>query len=1142
MAVSGIRSGLPLGLSALSVLALGALAWTEEGADERGPVDFSRDVRPILSNRCFLCHGPDEGRREADLRFDLEAEALADRGGYAAIVPGDSATSELILRITDPDDPMPPKGEGPPLTEAEIETLRRWIDEGAGWEQHWAYVPPTRPARPAVNDASWPRGPLDAFVLARLEAEGLVPEEEASREALIRRVTLDVTGLPPTIEEIDAFLADETEDAYARLVDRLLASPRYGEHMARSWLDAARYGDTHGLSLDNERSIWPYRDWVIDAFNRNLPYDRFTIEQLAGDLLPEPTRDQLIATGFNRCNPTTSEAGVIDEEYFVKYTLDRVDTTATVWMGTTMSCAQCHDHKFDPITQKEFYEFFGFFVNIDGPVRDGNVSWPAPTLAIPTAEDEAALAALDARIAETERELDRANVDVDAAQEAWAAELADRLAQRWSPLERREAPEGAGATATIFLRTRGPVSALRLSLEGAGAEAAAAVMPEVGLPGPDGAFVPLAFTLLDPTPSGVLHLVARGATEVGPDTVLALRVPGAGPEELARLSVSASPDPALAEVELGRWSTVGPFAEPARDRAASHGPEEDPARTTTYGPDALAWTSHPNWERERYHKVQHSDASTYFQARVRASEDRLAAFALDSFRLRVPPGASDDTLLISVNGELVREHVVGHYVELDRNTVHLPLRAGDNLVLVRAYGSFGGFAFSLLPSKDELGGVPLDVLEALQAPDAPDAPETAAPVRAHYRRHVREEGRALWRELEALRDERLARQRAIPVTLVTQERERPVRAHVLERGRYDLPGEEVLPGTPASLPALAPGVPGATGASVAAGASGDDARPATRLDLARWLVAPGHPLTARVTVNRFWQELFGAGLVETSEDFGFQGAYPSHPELLDWLALELVESDWDVKALVRLLVTSATYRQDGTASEEKWRVDPENRLLSRGPRGRLDAERIRDSALAISGLLVERIGGPSVRPYQPPGLWKPLAYVGSNTGEFRRDEGDALYRRSLYTFWKRTSPPPTMRIFDAPTREACTPRRARTNTPLQALALMNDEQFVEAARALAQRLLHEVPDSDEARVVRAYRLATARRPDPEEERVVLALLAEATLRFAQDRAAAEELIGVGASEPDAGLDPARLAAWTVVANMILNLDETITKG
>lgn len=776
-------------------------------------IDYNRQVRPILSDNCFKCHGPDETHRQGGLRLDVPDASLqpAD-SGTAAIVPGKPDQSELVRRVfsTDSDEVMPPPDSDRRLKPEDKELLKTWIAQGARFQNHWSFVPPQRPPLPEIKNTAWPRNPIDHFILARLEAEGLQPTRQADPATLIRRLTLDLTGLPPTLAEVDAFLADTSDQAYEHLVDRLLANPHYGERLALDWLDAARFGDTHGFHIDSGRDMTRWREWVIDAFNNNKPFDQFTVEQLAGDLLPDATLDQKLATGFNRNHMINFEGGAIPQEYHNAYIIDRVNTTGAVWLGLTVACVQCHDHKYDPISQKEYYQLYAFFHNVPENGLDGSKGNAAPLLRVPSAEQQ------------------------------------------------RRGDELAAAIKDVESQLAGP------------------------------------------------------------------------------------------------------------------------------GPDKDGLTA-------------------------KLAERKEAQAALD---------------------------------------------------------------------------------------------------------------------------------KQIPTSMVMQEMAQPRDTFVLVRGQYDKFGEKVLPGVPAFLPPLPEGTPN------------------NRLGLAQWLVAPGHPLTARVTVNRYWQMVFGTGLVKTAEDFGSQGERPSHPELLDWLAVELqtpvhsprlgVEHPWNVKSLVKRIVMSATYRQSSVVTPELLAQDPENRLLARGPRHRLPAEFIRDQALAVSGLLNDRIGGPSVSPYQPPGIWEELASRADGKNwtaqEYVQSHGPDLYRRSMYTFWKRTAPPPSLVTFDAPDRETCVVRRARTNTPLQALVLMNDPTYVEASRKLAERILTQGGASTEDRLAFAFRLATARQPRDRELEVLKTVLQRQRGIFRQNTEAASRLLSVGEAPRDDRLDAAELAAWTMVASAILNLDETLTKG
>jgi cytochrome c553 len=787
-----------------------ALALRGGLADEA--VLFNRDVRPILAENCFACHGPDSASRKAGLRLDQRESAVK----LGAIAPGQPDESELVSRIfaDESGGRMPPPASHKILSPAQKETLRRWIATGAEYQPHWSLIAPVRPQPPAVKNPAWVRNPIDAFVLSTLDRRGLQPAPEADRRTLARRASLDLTGLPPTPAEVEAFVDDPSPAAYESFVDRLLASKQWGEHRARYWLDAARYADTHGIHFDNYREMWSYRDGVIDAFNRNLPFDRFTVEQLAGDLLPEATLEQRIASGFNRCNITTNEGGVIAEEYLVLYARDRTETTARVWLGLTAGCAVCHDHKFDPLTQKEFYRLSAFFNNTTQGAMDGNVKDTPPTVFLPAAADR----------------------------ERWPA-LAQELADARQQLEQRQKQ-------------------------------------------------------------------ARAAFD--------------------------------------RW---------------------------------YDW-----WRAE-------------LDPPYREASARVAALTQEEAAIK------------------------------SRGTA------------------------------------------------------------AH----------------------------------VMQERGGPAKAFVLHRGEYDKRRDEVDADTPAMLPPMPADLP------------------KNRLGLSRWLLRPEQPLTARVAVNRFWQEVFGVGIMRTAEDFGVNGELPSHPELLDWLAVEFRESGWDIKKLFRLMVTSAAYRQSAAATPEKLEKDPQNRLLSRGPRFRMDAEMVRDCALASSGLLVAKIGGPSVKPYQPDGVWEAVAMMESNTRNYRRDQGENLYRRSLYTFWKRAAPPASMDILNAPSRETCTVRRERTNTPLQALITLNDPQFVEAARHLAQTALKDGGATDDGRLEFVVRRLLSRPFRPEENKSAAATLDKLLQYYRAHPQEAQELIAVGESKADPALDAAVLAAWTMLTNELMNLDEVLNK-
>jgi hypothetical protein len=1032
------------------VLAVGLLVVMPLGAAE-DKIDFGRQIRPLLAEKCFYCHGLDETRRSTDMRLDVREGLYGTTdGGESVIVPGKPDESAIYQRLVadDESERMPPPDSHWEMKPTEIEIIKRWIEQGASWQQHWSMIPPTRAAVPQVTDAAWPRNEIDHFILARLDAQQppLTPSPEADKVTLLRRVTYDLTGLPPTPAEVDQFLADESATAYENAVERLLRSPHHGEHMARYWLDAARYGDTHGLHLDNIRVMWPYRDWVIRAFNDNMPFDQFTIEQLAGDLLPNPTLSQQVATGFNRCNVTTSEGGVIPEEYYVHYTNDRVATMSTVWMGISMGCVTCHDHKFDPYTMKDFYSLFAFFNSLDGPVMDGNQQDTAPVVRVASESQQAELSRLATQIAQLQSFMTKPLPEVDSQQQEWERQLVEALQQdaNWTPVELKQYSSQNGATLS-------PLDDGSILVSG---ENAAQEVYEVTTWIPTG---PVTAIQLE----GLVHesLTDGGAGRSSNSNVV-----------LTEFEAEMAP---ASNGEL-QWQAV------AFD---------------------LAWADHEQ-----------------------ADGDYKIGNAID--------GKPDTGWAIA-----------GHQQKGDRRAIFRaakPLNHDNGFWLklrlrhesIYAQHQFGRFRLSVSssPRITELGtdSVPADIIELVKCDAADRTDDQRATIRDFYRQNIATEETIVRArdELASLDKERNAIQSSLPTTFVWKELAEPKPAYVLARGAYDKPTDPVTRRTPASLPPM----------HVPMGETPN------RLHLAKWLLSAEHPLTARVTVNRFWQQFFGIGLVETVEDFGSQGTPPSHPELLDWLAVDFRESGWDVRRLVRMIVLSSTYRQASQMTPEQIKLDPKNRLLTRGPRLRMDAEVIRDTALAASGLLVQTIGGASVKPYQPPGIWEAVGYTDSNTAKFTRDTGTALYRRSMYTFWKRTAPPPMMVTFDAPSRETCTVRRSRTNTPLAALALMNDEQFVEASRHLGQRVMTECAGTEEQRIDYAFRLVTARHPNEREVKVLLENYRGHLANYQSDVEAAKALLAVGEMPADVSLDASELAAWTMVANLLLNLDEAVTKN
>jgi len=1076
MSAPRISTLLPIALAAtLVAVAAPFVSWRraapEPGASEAAfdlpdEISFNQDVRPILVEKCFRCHGPDPGSREAELRLDRPEFAFAPRkNGRPVIVKGDPAQSALVRRITstDADVKMPPPESHKTLAPGEIALLTRWVRDGAVYQPHWAFIPPVRPPLPATEASAAVSNPIDRFVRARLEKEGLGPNPEADRHTLIRRVTLDLTGLPPTPEEVRAFVEDRSPGAYEALVDRLLARPTYGEHRARYWLDYVRYADTHGYHFDNYRSIWPYRDWVIRAFNTNEPFDRFTREQIAGDMLPHPTRDQRIATGYIRAGMSTNEGGTIPEENLAIYATDRVETTSQVWLGLTLGCARCHDHKFDPISQKDFYSMAAFFRNTTQKAMDDNVMDSPPVLLMPRPKDARRHAALPGEIA--------------AAAKAYDARV-----------------KAAGAEADAWQRGLGPADVPTVAADGL----------EMRLVAERGEPVVLR-DLVSPERTFALSGGSPGTLES--PFGLAVRLPRAVSADLGDLGDVDSDE----SFSYGAWLQVTDNVEGAllaRMDVKSHYRGWDLLMKGSRGGAQLI----SSWNQ---------DAIRVLAARPLPADGWHHLFVTYD-------GSRDATgLKIYYDGE-----VQDVYVE--SNSLRGSIRTATPLLLNRrstGEGASGAAVEDIRFYRRALSPPEVKTLArratfeaALAAAPESRTEEQCTALQAYYldfhdgeAMRLRDERTALVAELEGIEDR-------ATVTLVAEEKkdEAPF-AHILIRGQYDQEGERVPAAVPAALPPLPEGAP------------------ANRLGLAQWLTEPGHPLTARVNVNRFWAQVFGAGLVPTPGEFGITGEPPTHPELLDWLAVEFCESGWDVKALFRLMVTSATYRQSAVAAPEKLERDPENRLLSRGPRFRMHGETIRDLALFASGLLNPKRGGPSVKPYQPPGIWETVAMEESNTRIYVPDPGDANYRRSLYTFWKRAAPPPAMETFGAPTREQCAVARERTNTPLQALVTLNDTQFVEAARRLAEVAIEQSPKDDAARLD-AIALRVLARPLEGEERTALApVVRDLRDRYAADQDASRALVSVGESRPDPSIPAGELAAWTMVASQFFNLDEALSK-
>jgi hypothetical protein len=947
---------------------------------------FNRDVRPVLSDKCFECHGPDKNTRKAKFRLDLESAAKADLGGYFAIVPGKPEKSELYRRITTEksEDLMPPADSRHKLSARDIQILRRWIEQGAAWQPHWAYIPPARPALPKVRNNARVATPVDAFILARLEKEKLRSAPEADRRTLSRRLSFDLTGLPPTIEEVRAFENDSGSKAYENLVDRLLASPHYGERMAMHWLDLVRYADTDGFHADNYRSVWPYRDYVIRVFNENRPFDRFTLEQLGGDLLPNATMEQRIASTYNRLNRTTEEGGSQAKEYLAKYAADRVRTTSAVWLGATLGCAECHDHKFDPFTTRDFYRLEAFFADI----KEIGVGKPEGSI-IPNAMQTAQLERFDSDIERLQKVLDTATPDLERAQAIWEKEV-----------------------------------------------------------------------------------------------------------------LSHAPP------QFGVWHSIGPFA--AKDFEAAFktafGPEKEIDLNRAYEEGKIKWTPHPEWENGKVHNLTGDHAATYLFRTINADIEQPLNLSL----------GSDDAIKVWLNGKEVLSKKVQRPAEPDQEKITVQLAPGENRLLMKIVNGTGGYAFYFRPGTT----VPDNVLALLKTPLADRSTEQQTELARYYRSIAKElnETRTALAQAKKQKDELV---KSIPTTLMTVKVEpRPMR--ILPRGNWmDDSGEVVTPAVPAFL-----------------NRSGEGAERLSRLDLGRWLASRENPLAARAFVNRLWKLYFGTGLSKVLDDLGSQGELPTHPELLDWLAVEFMDSGWNVKHIVKMIVLSNTYRQSAECDEKVRERDPYNRLLARQSRFRIEAEMVRDNALAVSGLLVRTVGGPSVKPYQPDGFWDQLNFP---KRKYINDTGEAQYRRGLYSFWCRTFPHPSLTAFDAPGREECVAMRNNSNTPLQALVLLNDPTYVEAARVFAERTLRQCGNASDERIRWMFEQALDRLPKPAELKILNQLVVDETATFRADRAAAEAFVRVGNSSAPKELDPAELAAWSSVARTLLNLHETITR-
>ncbi len=1040
-----------LHLTALTALLLGLPALAVE------KLQFNRDIRPILSDKCFFCHGTDANHRKGDLRLDEQASAFKPaKSGEIAIVPGKPGQSALLTRIElpeDDDDAMPPKKSGKALNSKEKALLKQWISQGAEYQGHWAFTPPKDEGSNLQDEQGRPlRGTavIDHYIRQRLQREGLSMAPEAPPEILIRRVTLDLTGLPPSSAEVEAFVADYHQHptpAYERLVDRLLLSPHYGERMAMQWLDYARYADSHGFQTDSSRSQWPWRDWVIHAFNDNKPFDQFTLEQLAGDLLPQATRDQVVATGFNRNHRLNGEGGIIAEEWRIENVIDRTETLGLTWLALTLNCCRCHDHKFDPITQKDFYSLFAFFNNLpeSGTImgasnRAGGNS--APLITVPSAEQEQQLARLQKAVDAAQAKVSDLQLQLPNLLPEWEEEFRksdNAKPDMWALLDIKKAESLGKAT-------------LRKLDDGS-------------------------WLTSDTNPASDTYVITASLSA----------------DSLSGLLLEALPDPSLPNQSLGRANN-GNFVLTAFE-----------AELSTPGvrkPQKLKFTrAEADYAQKGYDIKLLLDADPKNGWAIDGNDpakrvERKAMFVLDK-AIRVP---AKSLLTLRLKHE---SHFANH------NIGRFRLSATT--------------AETTLVSLDGNGGPPAAIATILDIPSDKRTEAQRQELTKFFRTGVDTPLRDADYALTAARKAYEDFDKTLPSVMVMKEEPKPRDAFVLSRGEYDKPKDKVIAALPAAL-------------------SPPQKDNLNRLDLAKWIVSPENPLTARVWVNRQWEKFFGIGLVKTVENFGMQAEYPSHPELLDWLATEFIRLKWDMKAMQKRLLMSAAYRQSsrlepGAPGLEK---DPENRLLWHGPRVRLTGEMVRDQALALSGLLVDKIGGPSVRPYMPEGVWDETSKYGDLRG-YKPDAGDGLYRRTMYTIWKRTAAPPTMLLFDAPTREICTIKRSRTNTPLQALAMLNEITFVEAARALAEKMMLEGGATAEQRIAWAFQRVTSRAPSAEELQVLSKGLSKRLAHFKTTPEDARQLIDFGTHRSDAKLKADELAAYAMTANVLLNLDEVVTR-
>ena len=1034
-------------------------------------IDFNFHIKPILSDRCYACHGPDQNGRKANLRLDTEEGAFeALEGGGRAFVAGNFGKSMAIQRMLsdDPEYMMPPPESNLQLSPKEIATIAKWIKQGADWKPHWSFITPKAPDVPQIPNPDWQKNnAIDNFVLHKLAAEGLKPSPKADKERLLRRVTMDLTGLPPTIGEMDSFMNDPDPDAYEKVVDRLLESDAYGERMAMDWMDLARYADSHGMHADGWRLMWPWRDWVIKAFNENMPYHEFVTWQLAGDLFPDPTKEQILATAFHRNHPMTAEGGVIDEEFRQEYVADRTNTTATAFLGLTMSCARCHDHKFDPISQEEYYQMSSFFNNVKELGMTGDDGNYGPMLIMTDNETDALLAALDEEILNKEKNLEFSDEDISAIKDVVKQsqfKFDPKGLVGHYPFEKTKKSKNKNGQDILIIDENKKVTS-------------------PGNPTLTTGKIGKALLFEDEYNEVYLHDV--GIFEATDNFTVAAWVHAS-------------------DTENGKTQVI----------MGNAGLKNNFWRGWDFFLDSLNRLSA---------RLIHSLPHNYIQV---TSVKPIEVDTWTHVCFTYNGSAKAKGLNLFVNGKAITTNI--DYDKLYKSikpvtsSSHEP---DDRPVRVaKSYRSFTGENGIFKGKIDEIKIfsrklTPLEVAAIAEIESISNDDDLMA-------NHQLEQGKAYQQqlaELKKLRVKRMAILDTIPEIMVMEEMPESRPAYILERGQYNSPGKQVYPGTPQEVLVF------------------PDSLPSNRLGLARWLFSDANPLTARVAVNRYWQIFFGQGLVKSLYDFGNQGDLPSHPELLDWLAVHFAENGWDLKALSKLIVMSATYQQSSVMSPQLREIDPYNVLLARGPSYRWPAEVIRDNALAASGLLNKEIGGESVKPYQPEGLWIELGNFSHILLHYKADSGDNLYRRSMYTFIRRTAPPPYMITFDAPNRDVCTLQRERTNTPLQALVLLNDPQFVEASRVLAERMLKEGGESLEAQITFAFRLCTGRKPKTDELALLESLYEKERARFTKNPTQARELLAVGEKKKDKKLDMIETAALAMLASTIQNHDEAYMK-